>query len=475
MKKKVGLCHGVFDVVHYGHILHFELAKSKVEKLIVSVTADKFVKKGFGRPIFNVHQRIKYLESIKCIDEVIQSDSNSAIASLKSINPDIFFKGSEYANKNKVAVNLFEVEKKYCKAKNIELFYTNKETYSSSKIINSYNKYEDELLSRIKIIKKKYNFSDIVKIFNEACSKKVTIIGDPIIDKYTYCELVGTASKSPTLALLKKYSEEYFGGSLAVAKMLNSLGSKAKLICYIPKNNSGLLKTIKNLNIKILFKSDKFPTIHRIVDRARSAKLMQIYNEKKIIFSKKEQMKFVSELKKINKDLLIIIDFGMGLISGKILEAINKFKIKYYVNCHINSLNITSNYYEKYKNFSYITFNKREFELSFKGDEELLDKIHKAKNKIKKDFAVTVGYQGSYLIHKKKIYYFPSIYKKIVDPIGCGDAFFAITSILKNTVTDQNLINFMGNLYAGMHAMNEGNKVFVSKSEFLNTMKSILS
>ena len=29
-KKKLGLCHGVFDVLHYGHIKHFEAAKKHV-------------------------------------------------------------------------------------------------------------------------------------------------------------------------------------------------------------------------------------------------------------------------------------------------------------------------------------------------------------------------------------------------------------------------------------------------------------
>lgn len=475
MKKKVGLCHGVFDVVHYGHILHFELAKSKVDKLIVSVTKDKFVNKGSGRPIFNTKQRINYLQNIKSIDEVIHSESNSAIDSLKKIKPDIFFKGEEYSGKNKITLNLFEKEKKFCAKSKIKIFYTNEKTFSSSKIINFYNKYDDVVLKKINTIKKKYNFLDIVKIFNDACSKKITIIGDPIIDSYTFCESVGTASKSPTLALLKNYSEEYLGGSLAVAKMFENLSCKAELISYIPQKKYEILKDIKNLKTKILFKSKKYPVIHRIVDRPRSVKLMQIYNEKKIDFSLADQEKVIQQLRKANKSLLIIIDFGFGLMSEKVIDYLNMSKIKQYLNCHINSLNLTTNYYEKYKNFSYITFNKREFELSFKGEENFNQKIFKAKKIIRKDFAVTVGSNGSYQINKKKVNYFPSIYKEIVDPIGCGDAFFVMTSLIKNVSKDQNLINFMGNLYAGMHAMHEGNKKFTDKTTFLNTMKSILS
>ena len=45
-KKKVVMCHGVFDVVHPGHIRHLAFAKSKADILVVSITADKHIKKG---------------------------------------------------------------------------------------------------------------------------------------------------------------------------------------------------------------------------------------------------------------------------------------------------------------------------------------------------------------------------------------------------------------------------------------------
>ena len=52
-KKKIILVHGVFDVVHFGHISHFQEAKSHGDILVVSITPDRFVKKGFNKPYFN--------------------------------------------------------------------------------------------------------------------------------------------------------------------------------------------------------------------------------------------------------------------------------------------------------------------------------------------------------------------------------------------------------------------------------------
>ena len=81
-KKIIGMVHGVFDIIHFGHILYFEEAKSKVDYLIVSITSDQYVNKGPGKPIFTLKKRMKVLESIKSIDEVIISDNKTAIENI---------------------------------------------------------------------------------------------------------------------------------------------------------------------------------------------------------------------------------------------------------------------------------------------------------------------------------------------------------------------------------------------------------
>ena len=50
--KKFSLVHGVFDLLHIGHIRHFEEAKKFSDLLVVSITADKYVNKGPSKPVF---------------------------------------------------------------------------------------------------------------------------------------------------------------------------------------------------------------------------------------------------------------------------------------------------------------------------------------------------------------------------------------------------------------------------------------
>ena len=93
--KTIGLVHGVFDVVHIGHLLYFEEAKKKVDYLIASITSDKFVNKSPMKPIFNANDRKKLLSSNKFIDFVVISNDYTAINIINSIKPNLYFKGSQ--------------------------------------------------------------------------------------------------------------------------------------------------------------------------------------------------------------------------------------------------------------------------------------------------------------------------------------------------------------------------------------------
>ncbi len=95
----VVLCHGCFDLLHYGHVKHLQHAREFGSLLIVTVTADKFVNKGDGRPIFNESSRAMMLAALECVDIVAISNYETAIDAIRIIRPTIYIKGGEYKDK----------------------------------------------------------------------------------------------------------------------------------------------------------------------------------------------------------------------------------------------------------------------------------------------------------------------------------------------------------------------------------------
>ena len=57
----------------------------------------------------------------------------------------------------------------------------------------------------------------------------VTVIGDTIIDKYVYTEILGQTNKTPTFSVKKMYDKVFLGGAGIVAMHLKSLGAKSEI------------------------------------------------------------------------------------------------------------------------------------------------------------------------------------------------------------------------------------------------------
>ena len=135
-KKTIGLCHGVFDVLHFGHLKHFEAAKKVCDYLFVSITSDQYIRKGPNRPVHTNNERICFLQNLKIIDYVFIADGESGVDSINLIKPNFYFKGNDYKN------NLLDKTKKIfdeidaVKKNKGKIIYTNEKQMSSSKIVN---------------------------------------------------------------------------------------------------------------------------------------------------------------------------------------------------------------------------------------------------------------------------------------------------------------------------------------------------
>lgn len=135
--KKVVLCHGCFDLFHIGHLRHLKAAKKLGDILVVTLTPDRYVNKGKGRPAFTQEYRAEMLSAIDIIDYVSINEWPSAVNTLYKIQPDFFVKGSDYKKNDGINLNFYK-EEETCQKLNIQLKFTDEITSSSTKLINTY-------------------------------------------------------------------------------------------------------------------------------------------------------------------------------------------------------------------------------------------------------------------------------------------------------------------------------------------------
>ena len=152
-KNKIVLSHGVFDLLHIGHIKHFESAKKLGHKLIVSVTKNEFIDKGPNRPLFDLKLRMEAIASLSCVDFVTYGNLDSAVDVIEHLKPDIYCKGQDYKIlKKDVSKKIYKEKKAVLKNKG-KINFTNEIKFSSSKILNTtglvFNKHQKNFVERL--------------------------------------------------------------------------------------------------------------------------------------------------------------------------------------------------------------------------------------------------------------------------------------------------------------------------------------
>ena len=133
--KKVGLCYGGFDLLHPGHIKHFESAKKLCDVLFVSITSDNYVskRKNSGRPIFTDKLRAYSVASLDFVDYVVISDFKLATEAIRLLKPSYYIKGPDFIHKTTPGIT---AERKTVRDIGSEIKYTKDPALSTTKIID---------------------------------------------------------------------------------------------------------------------------------------------------------------------------------------------------------------------------------------------------------------------------------------------------------------------------------------------------
>lgn len=487
--KTIALCHGVFDLVHPGHIIHLEQAKQMADVLVVSVTASEYVRKGPGRPYFSDEMRMKVLAALGVVDYVLLSEEYTVHDIVECVKPDIYVKGEEYAKEDDDITGKIAEERLLVEKYGGKIQFTSGQTYSSTKLINTEMAgLPSDVIRYMKEFQQVYSMHDIIRYADAAEKMKLLVIGDVIIDKYSYCGLQGLMSKDMGYSTRLDYSEEYFGGAVAIARHLSSFNQNVTLMSIVGNEESIREKFEKELSGKIRLEfsySEIFPTIvkHRyLIKNSKREEYRKIFaiNNMPPFMEYEETAKSLFKEKIAEKikeyDAVFLCDFGHGLIDKEIRDIVER-EAKYLIlNCQTNSANHGMNIITKYNRADVFALDQEELRLAYPmyaSDEK--NALRQLTRHLNGNGWLTRGSLGAYGIENDEIFECPAFILTVKDTVGAGDAFYSIAGLYTAAGASIELGTFMGNIAGALGANIVGNREAVEKVNILKYASTLMN
>ena len=473
--KTIAHCHGCFDLLHPGHIKHFESAKKVADVLVVTLTQDKFVNKGPGRPVFNEKIRAESIAALEVVDYVAINHWPTAIETINLVKPNFYVKGPDYKDQNKDLTNNIGLEQKAVTENGGMLYITDDVVFSSSKLINSHFSYLDDSVQQyLEKFKTKFSIDSILEQIEKLKDLKILVIGDTIIDEYHTCTPLGKSSKSPTISTIFRDGVSYAGGVLAIANHLNQYAGTVEMVTLLGEQNTQIdlieNKLPEGVVKKFFYRPDgPTNTKRRYLDTYLNLKLFEVtfMNDKYI--SAELEKGIISYLKEAlpKYDLALVADFGHGLVTPAIIEFLQNSGKFLAVNAQTNSNNFGFNYITRYQHSDYISIDEKELRLPF-GDaygsiESLIEKLHDIAHCER--IQITLGAKGSVVYDHGSYTTTPAFATSVKDSVGAGDAVLSITSLLTYANAPVEVTAFVGNCMGTLAVNILGNEHPVYKKD----------
>src|SRR5262249_6739631 len=169
-------CHGVFDLLHLGHIRYLQKAKGLADVLVVTVTPDRFVNKGSHWPAFPERFRAEALAALDCVDYVAVNEWPTAAETIGLLRPDIYAKGAE-VRENRTPEILREEAAVAAAGGRLE--FIEDITFSSSALLNRYlSCFSDDVNAYLRELAAHYAPSDILRYLEDGKKIRVLVVGE---------------------------------------------------------------------------------------------------------------------------------------------------------------------------------------------------------------------------------------------------------------------------------------------------------
>lgn len=466
-KKKVIMCHGVFDVVHPGHLRHLVYAKSKADILVASLTADRHIAKGAYRPHVPQELRALNLAAFEVVDYVLIDPNDKPLETLRQLQPDFFAKGYEYNASGLHPRTQEEID--VLASYGGEVIFTPGDiVYSSSRLIEVEppNLRTEKLLTLMEM--SKLTFDSLRQAVAKFSGSRVHVVGDTIVDSLTQCAMIGGQTKTPTMSVLFQEKQDYIGGAAIVAEHIRAAGADVVFSTVLGNDTykdfvtEGLGRS--GVETRAIIDHTR-PTTNKNAIVAGGYRLLKVDTLDNRSISDEIQYRLADAIQNVPADAIVFSDFRHGIFNRRtiptLVEAIpgHVFKV---ADSQVASRwgNIT-----EFESFDLITPNEREARFAL-GDQDsgirpLASQLYDAARC--KLLILKLGDRGVITCRSPNhealdsFFVVDSFVDRVVDPVGAGDALLAYATLSMLATRDSVIATIIGSIAAAVECEADGN------------------
>ncbi|MDI1270396.1 MAG: PfkB family carbohydrate kinase [Polaromonas sp.] len=467
-QKKVIMCHGTFDVVHPGHVRHLLYAKTKADVVIASLTADEHIKKGNMRPYVPQDLRAMNLAALEMVDYVVVDSDATPLKNLAIIQPDYFAKGYEYTagavhpkTQEEIAV---------LDSYGGEVIFTPGDiVYSSSALIELAppSIAVDKLMTLMEA--EGVSFQDLRDTLDKLKGLRVHVVGDTIVDSYTYCSMIGGMTKTPTMSVRFERKVDYVGGAGVVAKHLRAAGADVTFSTVLGNDayKSFVLDDLKAFGVHCLPIIDETrPTTNKNAIVAETYRMLKIdtLDNRSISDRIVEQLK--RQIADGNSQAVVFSDFRHGMFNRGTIPSLTSAIPEGVFRVADSQVASRWGNILEFQNFDLITPNEREARFAL-GDQdsvvrplalELLNRSGCGTLMLKCGERGIITYRSTLPPGDPRAFFSIDTFAgHVVDAVGAGDALLAYSTLALVATKNDVIASILGNMAAGVECEHDGN------------------
>ena len=484
--ERVVLAHGTFDLLHMGHVRHLEQARALGDVLLVSITADPYVNKGPGRPVFSGPLRAEMVAALTYVERVTVNDYATAENVIRAVKPDIYVKGSDYAQVEKDVTGKISDERAAVEEHGGRIHFTYDITFSSSSLLNRhFDVFDAPLRGYLQTARERHSFDAFVQIIDSIKDKSVLLVGDTIIDEYHYVTPLGKSPKENIIPTLYRDDEGFAGGVIAAANHVAGFCRDVHVIACLGDDADAEQLVRASLKPNVTLSAVNRPASpttrkRRFVDADYLRKMFEVYFMDDAPITGAVEDGVIGEIVKraADYDVVIATDFGHGMLTGRVRQNLMARSRFLAVNTQSNSANHGYNLITKYGRADYVCIDAPEARLAA-GDPHLeIEVIAGEVIPSRVDCSrliVTHGLHGCLTFDRKTgVRQIPAFTGRAVDTMGAGDAFLAVTAPMVAAGHDMEMIGFVGNAVGAIKVGIVGHRQSVERIPLLKYINTLL-